>query len=319
MSLLEVRVLVKHYEGKSSLAEGGRAKVRAVDGISLTLERGEVLGLVGESGCGKSTFARLVTRLEEKTAGEIYFDGQEISRCTGKKLRRMRRHFQVIFQDSSSSLNPRWKAGAIIEEPLVNYGVSREARHRRVLELINLVGMEPGDVEKYPHEFSGGQRQRINIARALILEPALLVCDEPVSSLDVSIRAQVLNLLRELKERLNLTYLFISHDLAAVGCLASRVAVMYLGQIVEIIPAKRLHLQGSHPYTRALVEAVPEPNPRRKAHLIPAIRGEPPDPSRPPQGCRFHPRCPCAAEICREEEPLLKEVGEEHRAACHLL
>ncbi|MEW5784206.1 MAG: oligopeptide/dipeptide ABC transporter ATP-binding protein, partial [Bacillota bacterium] len=294
MSLLEVKELVKHYEGRGSFVECRRAKVRAVDGISLTLERGEVLGLVGESGCGKSTFARLVTRLEEKTAGEIYFDGQEISGCTGRKLRRLRRHFQIIFQDSASSLNPRWKAGAIIEEPLVNYGVSREKRRARVLELMNLVGMEPGDADKYPHEFSGGQRQRINIARALALEPALLVCDEPVSSLDVSIRAQVLNLLRALKERLNLSYLFISHDLAAVNCLAARVAVMYLGQIVEIIPVKNLHIQGSHLYTRALVEAVPEPNPRRRAVLKTVIQGEPPDPSKPPRGCRFHPRCPNA-------------------------
>jgi oligopeptide/dipeptide ABC transporter ATP-binding protein len=318
MSLLEVRNLVKHYEGSFYFGKYRRAKVRAVDGISLTLERGEVLGLVGESGCGKSTFARLVTRLEEKTAGEIYFDGQEISGCTGKKLRRLRRHIQIIFQDSASSLNPRWKAGAIIEEPLVNYGISREKRRERVLELMDLVGMEPGDADKYPHEFSGGQRQRINIARALALEPALLVCDEPVSSLDVSIRAQVLNLLRELKERLSLSYLFISHDLAAVSCLAARVAVMYLGQIVEIIPASQLHLQGSHPYTRALVEAVPAPDPRQKTVLKATLKGEPPDPSRPPRGCRFHPRCPEATGICCEEKPVLKEVGKERTAACHL-
>ncbi len=318
MNLLEVRDLVKHYEVNSYLRKNRQTKVRAVDGISLILKQGEVLGLVGESGCGKSTFARLLTRLEEKTAGEIYFNGQEISGLTGKKLRRLRRHIQIIFQDSASSLNPRWKAGAIIEEPLINYQIPREKRNERVLELINLVGMTPEDIDKYPHEFSGGQRQRINIARALALEPALLVCDEPVSSLDVSIRAQVLILLRELKERLNLSYLFISHDLAAVSCLASRVAVMYLGQIVEIVPANKMHLQGCHPYTRALVEAVPKPNQRYNAVLKTTLRGEPPDPSRPPQGCRFHPRCSEATGICREKKPLLKEVGREQMAACHL-
>ena len=318
MNLLEVRNLVKHFDGRTYSGKHGRGKVRAVDGVSLSLKQGEVLALVGESGCGKSTFARLVTRLEEKTAGEIIFDGRDISGCTGRKLRLLRRHFQIIFQDSASSLNPRWKAFAILEEPLLNYGVPREQRRRRVLELMQRVGLDAMDAYKYPHEFSGGQRQRINIARALALEPSLLVCDEPVSSLDVSIRAQVLNLLRELKERLNLSYLFISHDLAAVSSLACRVAVMYLGQVVEVLPVCELQNKSCHPYTRALVEAVPEPGPRRKGHLIFTIRGEPPDPSRPPQGCRFHPRCPEAAGICREVTPVLKEVGEARQIACHL-
>lgn len=318
MRLLEVENLVKYYESKTYFKRNKETKVRAVDGVSLTLKRGEVLGLVGESGCGKSTLARLVTRLEEKTAGEIFFDGQEISACTGKKLRELRRHFQIIFQDPASSLNPRWEAGTIIEEPLVNYGVSRGNRRERLLELLEMVGLEPGDLEKYPHEFSGGQRQRINIARALALNPALLVCDEPVSSLDASIRAQVLILLQELKEKLKLSYLFISHDLAAVSSLANQVAVMYLGRIAEIMPARQLHLQGSHPYTQALVEAVPVPDPRQKTVLKAALKGEPPDLSRPPVGCRFHPRCPEAAAVCREEEPDLKEVGEAHLAACHL-
>jgi len=318
VSLLEVKSLVKHYICFARLNRCRETTVRAVDGVSLSLERGEALGLVGESGCGKSTFARLVTRMEDKTAGEIIFDGREISETTGKKLRRLRQHFQIIFQDPASSLNPRWKADSIIAEPLVNYGVPGEKRCERVLQLINLVGLEARDLDKYPHEFSGGQRQRINIARALALNPALLVCDEPISNLDVSMRAQVLNLLRDLKARFGLSYLFISHDLAAVSCLADRVAVMYLGQIVEIIPAKRLHLMASHPYTRALVEAVLLPDPQRKTALKAALQGEPPDPFKPPPGCRFHPRCPEAVTVCRKEIPSLKEAGEGALFACHL-
>ena len=317
MSLLEIRDLVKHYEGSGGIFEGRRKKVRAVDGLSFSLDRGEILGLVGESGCGKSTLGRLVVRLEEPTAGEISFAGREITSWKGSKLRELRRHFQIIFQDSASALNPRWTAGTIIEEPLVNYGVAREERWKRARELLTLVGLESGDVGKYPHEFSGGQRQRINIARALALEPSLLVCDEPVSSLDVSIRAQVLNLLRDLKKRLNLSYIFISHDLAAVRYLSGRVAVMYLGKIVEILPAN-LVSQAFHPYTRALLRAVPEPNPRQRIFQEGVVRGEPPDPSNPPPGCRFHPRCPEAADVCRQEEPLLKEVEESHTLACHM-
>jgi peptide/nickel transport system ATP-binding protein/oligopeptide transport system ATP-binding protein len=318
VSLLEVRELVKHYAGKRGIFAGHREKVRAVDGVSFSLARGETLGLVGESGCGKSTLGRLVVRLEEPTAGKILFAGEEITAWTGRKLRELRRRVQIVFQDSYSSLNPRRTVGAIIEEPLANFGVAKEERRERVRELLTLVGLEPVDAPKYPHEFSGGQRQRINIARALALEPELIVCDEPVSSLDVSIRAQILNLLRELKRRLNLSYLFISHDLAAVKYLADRVAVMYLGKLVEILAAEGLVSQARHPYTRALLQAVPEPNPRQRTGQKPVVRGEPPDPANPPLGCRFHPRCPEALDVCRQDEPVLKEVGEGHLVACHL-
>ncbi|MCL6449544.1 MAG: ABC transporter ATP-binding protein [Armatimonadetes bacterium] len=318
VSLLEVRDLVKHYPGKGGILAGRREKVRAVDGVSLSIARGETLGLVGESGCGKSTLGRLVVRLEEPTAGKIFFAGQETTGRTGRKLRELRRRFQIIFQDSSSSLNPRRTVGAIIEEPLANFGVVKGECRERVGELLELVGLEPGDASKYPHEFSGGQRQRINIARALALQPELVVCDEPVSSLDVSIRAQILNLLRELKRRFNLSYLFISHDLAAVSYLADRVAVMYLGQIVEVLPAEGLVSQARHPYTRALLQAVPEPDPQQRTGQKPVIRGEPPDPASPPPGCRFHPRCPEAREVCRQEEPVLKKVGKGRLVRCHL-
>ncbi|AIS52200.1 oligopeptide transport ATP-binding protein AppF [Thermoanaerobacter kivui] len=318
VSLLEVRDLIKHYPGKGGILAVRREKVRAVDGVSFSIARGETLGLVGESGCGKSTLGRLVVRLEEPTAGKILFAGEDITGWKGRKLREMRRRFQIIFQDSSSSLNPRRTVGATIEEPLANFGVAKEERRERVAELLTLVGLEPRDASKYPHEFSGGQRQRINIARALALQPELVVCDEPVSSLDVSIRAQVLNLLRELKKRLGLSYLFISHDLAAVNYLADRVAVMYLGKIVEILPAEGLVSQARHPYTRALLQAVPEPDPRQKISQKPVVRGEPPDPANPPAGCRFHPRCPEAREACRQEEPVLKEVGDGHWVRCHL-
>lgn len=318
MSLLEVRNLVKHYLVKGGILAGRWEKVRAVDGVSLSIARGETLGLVGESGCGKSTLGRLLVRLEEPTAGKIFFTGEDITDCTGKRLRKLRRHFQIIFQDSSSSLNPRRTVGAIIEEPLANFGVTKKERRERVCELLALVGLESGDASKYPHEFSGGQRQRINIARALALQPELVVCDEPVSNLDVSIRAQILNLLRDLKRKLNLSYLFISHDLAAVNYLADRVAVMYLGKIVEILPAEGLVSRARHPYTRALLQAVPEPNPRQRADLKPVVQGEPPDSANPPLGCRFHPRCPEAQRECRQKEPELKEVGEGHWVRCYL-
>ncbi|RJX29357.1 MAG: ATP-binding cassette domain-containing protein [Dethiobacter sp.] len=318
MSLLEVKELVKHYAGKRGIFAGHQEKVRAVDGVSFSLARGETLGLVGESGCGKSTLGRLVVRLEEPTAGKIFFTGEEISGWTGRKLRELRSRFQIIFQDSSSSLNSRRTAGAIIEEPLANFGMRKGERRERVRELLTLVGLEPEHAAHYPHEFSGGQRQRINIARALTLQPELIVCDEPVSSLDVSIRAQILNLLRELKKRMGLSYLFISHDLAAVNYLVDRVAVMYLGKIVEMLPAEGLVSQARHPYTLALLRAVPEPDPRQRTGQKPVMRGEPPDPVSPPAGCRFHPRCPEARDVCRQNEPVLREVEEGQLVACHL-
>jgi oligopeptide/dipeptide ABC transporter ATP-binding protein len=309
--VLKVNNLSTHFHTRHGV-------IKAVDRVSFVVAAGKTLGLVGESGCGKSTLGRLVVRLEEPTAGKIFFAGEEITGRTGRKLRELRRHFQIIFQDSSSSLNPRRTVGAIIEEPLANFGVAKEDRRERVRELLTLVGLEPGDASKYPHEFSGGQRQRMGIARALALQPELVVCDEPVSSLDASIRAQILNLLRELKRRLNLSYLFISHDLAAVNYLADRVAVMYLGKIVEILPAEGLGSQARHPYTRALLQAVPEPDPRQRTGQKPVVRGEPPDPASPPPGCRFYPRCPEARDVCRKEEPVLKGVGEGHLVACHL-
>ncbi len=320
MSLLEVNNLVKHYTRRKSLSNKSRPAVHAVDGVSLTIDKGEVLGLVGESGCGKSTLGRLIARLEEKSNGEIYFRGKEISSIKGGSLRLLRRNFQVIFQDTSSSLNPRWKTRPIIEEPMLNFGMEKSLRQNKCDELLDLVGLDKSDAEKYPHELSGGQRQRVNIARALALEPALLVCDEPVSSLDVSIRAQVLKLLQSLQQKLQLSYLFISHDLAAVSTIATRVAVMYLGQIVEVLPAAGLEKAAAHPYTRALIEAVPMPDPHRAGALLrPAVRGEPPDSSKPPPGCRFHPRCPLAEERCRIENPVYKKIEEQHYAACHLL
>jgi len=320
VSLLKVNNLVKHYTRRKSLSNKSRLAVHAVDGVSLTIDKGEVLGLVGESGCGKSTLGRLIARLEEKTSGEIYFHGKEISSTRGKSLRLLRRNFQIIFQDTSSSLNPRWKTRPIIEEPMLNFEMDESHRHNKCIELLDLVGLDKSDAEKYPHELSGGQRQRVNIARALALEPALLICDEPVSSLDVSIRAQVLKLLQSLQQKLQLSYLFISHDLAAVSTIATRVAVMYLGQIVEVLPAAGLEKTAAHPYTRALIEAVPMPDPHRAAALLrPAVRGEPPDPSNPPPGCRFHPRCPLAEEKCRIKKPAYKKIEEQHYAACHLL
>ncbi|MGC7847371.1 ABC transporter ATP-binding protein [Desulforudis sp. 1088] len=319
MSLLQAVDLVKHYGGDGVFFGGGRRKIRAVDGVSLFLSRGETLGLVGESGCGKSTLGRLLSRLEEPTAGKIFFAGEDITAWTGKRLRALRRRIQIIFQDSGSSLNGRQKVGAILEEPLANFGMEKARRRKRVLELLATVGLEPEHALRYPHEFSGGQRQRINIARALALQPDLIVCDEPVSSLDVSIRAQVLNLLHELKKRFGLSYLFISHDLASVHYLADRVAVMYLGRIVEVLTVRGLLGNALHPYTRALLAAVPVPDPQRGAFYREAIQGEPPDPGRPPAGCRFHPRCPCVRDQCRGVEPVLRDVAPGHKVACHFV
>ncbi|MGO0122412.1 ABC transporter ATP-binding protein [Desulfothermobacter acidiphilus] len=316
MKLLEVKGLVKHYVRKRGLAR--RETIRAVDGVSFSLAPGETLGLVGESGCGKSTLGRLILRLEEPTAGEVIFEGVNIATCGEKELRERRRHLQIVFQDAYSSLNPRRTVGASVEEHLANFGMPRSERRERVRELLQLVGLNPEEAAKYPHELSGGQRQRVNLARALALQPKLIVCDEPVSSLDVSIRAQILKLLRELKERFRLSYLFISHDLAAVSCLADRVAVMYLGKIMEILSAEALS-QARHPYTRALWRSVLPPDPRNRATLEPAVKGEPPDPANPPPGCRFHPRCPQAQEFCRREEPVLREIKGGHLVACHMV
>jgi oligopeptide transport system ATP-binding protein len=308
-ALLEVEGLAKHYD-----ARGGA--VRAVDGVSFRLMRGETLALVGESGCGKSTTARLALKLIEPTAGIVRFEGMDITDLGGAPLRRLRRRMQIVFQDPFASLNPRMQVGSILEEPLILHRLGNAARRRsRVKELLELVGLAPYHASRYPHEFSGGQRQRIGIARALAVEPALVVCDEPVSALDVSIQAQVVNLLKDLQARLGLSYLFIAHDLAVVKHMADRVAVMYLGRIVEVAPKDALFATPRHPYTRLLLAAIPRPDPHRRT--LPAPVGELPSPIHPPAGCHFHPRCAFASELCRRAAPELREDAAGHSVACH--
>jgi oligopeptide/dipeptide ABC transporter ATP-binding protein len=316
--LLEARSLVKHYPIRGGLFSRASGAVRAVDGVSLALAPGETLGLVGESGCGKTTLARLVLRLEEPTAGELRFDGEDLLALGGRELRARRRHFQIVFQDPMSSLNPRMTIGAILAEPLAVHGVARgEAADARVGELLEQVGIPAAWRRRYPHELSGGQRQRIGVARAIALGPKLVVCDEAVSALDVSVQAQVLNLLLELRERLGLAYLFISHDLSVVRHVSNRVAVMYLGQVVEEAPTERLFAAPAHPYTEALLSAIPVPDPRRRPQRI-VLSGDVPSPAAPPAGCRFHTRCPYVFERCRREAPPAYPVAEGQEARCFL-
>ena len=316
--LLEVRDLAKHYPVRSGMIVARQTgTVRAVDGVSFHVDRGETLALVGESGCGKSTTARLVLRLIEPSAGSIRFDGADVTTIGGAALRALRRRAQIVFQDPYASLNPRMSVGDTIAEPMIVHRVGDAvARRARMEELLALVGLAPFHAARFPHEFSGGQRQRIGIARALSLRPELIVCDEPVSALDVSIQAQVVNLLKDLQRRFGRADLFIAHDLAVVKHMADRVAVMYLGRIVEIAPKRALFAQPRHPYTRALLAAIPHPDPNGRGRVVP-LGGDVPSPMAIPPGCRFHTRCAFAEARCRTEEPALRPLGDS-QVACHL-
>ena len=320
-ALLEVRNLVKHFRVAGGLFGGRSGLIRAVDGVSFELRRGETLGLVGESGCGKTTTGRCILQLERPTSGEVIFEGRDLTKLSDDELRAVRRKVQVIFQDPYSSLNPRMTVGQIIAEPLAVHGIvsERKSRAQRVRELLTHVGLLPQHAHRYPHQLSGGQRQRVGIARALAVEPALIICDEPVSALDVSIQAQIINLLEDLQAQFGLTYLFVAHDLSVVRHISDRVAVMYLGKIVEITDRKSLYDAPLHPYTKALLSAVPIPDPvleARRERVV--LGGEVPSPLNPPPGCVFHPRCPIAVDRCRREVPELREIRGGHRAACVL-
>jgi oligopeptide/dipeptide ABC transporter ATP-binding protein len=323
MSLLEVRNLKKYFPIKTGVLRRTTGHVYAVDDISFTVEKGETLGLVGESGCGKSTAGRSILRLIPPTAGEVTFDGIDVMQASRAELQRLRRDMQVIFQDPYASLNPRMRIKSIIGEPLRIHGIGTEAeRTRRVFELLETVGLSAEHAERYPHEFSGGQRQRIGIARALALNPKLIICDEPVSALDVSIRAQVINLLEDLQNEFGLTYLFIAHDLSVVKHISDRVAVMYLGKIVEVAGSDVLYDRPQHPYTEALLSAVPIPDPKtERARRRIILEGDVPSPASPPKGCVFHPRCPRAHEICTTAMPVLAntggDAGTQHEVACY--
>jgi len=318
-AVLEVTGLVKHFEIGNGLAfwKPKRA-VRAVDGVSFSVQRGETYALVGESGCGKSTIGRMIMKLIEPTAGAIYVNGRDIAPLSRRQMQPYRKQMQIIFQDPFSSLNPRMSAGDIVGEPLLVHGLTDEGeRQKRVTELFRKVGLRPDQMPRYPHEFSGGQRQRIGIARALALGPSLIIGDEPVSALDVSVQAQVINLLMDLQDEFGLSYLFVAHDLAVVEHISHRVAVMYLGRIVELGDTASIFANPQHPYTVALLSAVPVPDPRAARKRI-ILSGDVPSPIHPPPGCRFHTRCPLAFERCRVEVPAMKEVAPGHFAACHL-
>lgn len=315
--LLKVENLTKSFPIYGGVFSREVASVKAVQGISFELNKGETLGLVGESGCGKSTLGRCLIRLHDTTSGKIIYNGKDITHIEGEELRDMRKKMQIIFQDPFASLNPRMTIGTILEEPLIIHNLyeSPKDRQDRIHELIDLVGLRKEHLNRYPHEFSGGQRQRVGIARALAVNPELIVCDEPVSALDVSIQAQVINLLMELQQKLGLTYVFIAHDLKVVEHVSTKVAVMYLGKIVEMAEAEELYRNPKHPYTKALMSAIPVPDPRRQEERI-ILTGDVPSPINPPSGCHFHPRCPSAIADCKTIVPPLEEKSKDHIAAC---
>ncbi len=315
--LLEVERLKKYFPIRRGLLSRTVGHVKAVDGVSFAVREGEVLGLVGESGCGKTTTGRCILRLIEPTAGSIRFDGREVLGLKRQELRALRRQMQIIFQDPYSSLNPRLTVGSMLTEALTIHGLARgQAARDRVAELLRLVGLSPAHAARYPHEFSGGQRQRIGVARALAVNPRLIVADEPVSALDVSIQAQIVNLLRDLQRQMRLTYLFVAHDLSIVEHISDRVAVMYLGRIVELASSADLYRQPRHPYSVSLLSAIPVPDPDRRRQRI-VLKGDVPSPAKPPPGCRFHPRCFMARDVCSREDPVLREVSPGHWSACH--
>ena len=314
--LLQARAIQKYFPVRKGFFKRTVGQLQAVDGVDLDIFRGETVGLVGESGCGKSTLGRTLLRLLEPTAGEIHFDGVDVRKLGGSDLKAIRRHMQIVFQDSVGSLDPRMTVNELVGEGLRIHGLEKKSRDQAVLDVLERVGLSAESASRYPHQFSGGQRQRIGLARALVLKPKFIVADEPVSALDVSIQSQVLNLLVELKQEFNLTYLFVAHDLAVVGYISDRIAVMYLGKVVELATSEELFSRPLHPYTMALLSANPEPIPGRKSQRV-VLTGDVPSPINPPSGCRFRTRCPIAQQICAEVEPLLEQHGHGHGVACH--